>query len=186
MAIQLHGKGRNMDSLSLGDILMMRRSPEFYLLTTAVLLFLSGSFSYSDNDLWRRLDTASCTFPLKRVNVPVFCREGSRSPESAAIVLFYPPPRVLWDSWGQWVRHSRRWASLGASILSFSLLLAPAFILPCSLLVCSLLIHFNPCLSPRRVYSVFCKDDLALTRTFPALLACWPLFCLLHLSGCRL
>lgn len=43
----------------------MRLSAEFHLLTMAVLLFLSGSFSYSNNALWRRLQTASSHVSFK-------------------------------------------------------------------------------------------------------------------------
>ena len=43
----------------------MRWSAEFHLLTMALLLFLSGSFSCSNNGLWRRLQTASSHISFK-------------------------------------------------------------------------------------------------------------------------
>lgn len=126
---------------------------------------------------------------LRRVNAAVFCREESSSPESVASVLLYSPhlpPCVLSNSWWQWARHSRRWAALGTLILPFPPHLAPAYIFPCLLSVCCLLTHFNPCLSRRRVASVFGKDDLVLTLPFSVLLPCWPLSCLPYLLGCYL
>lgn len=119
-----------------------------------------------------------------------FCREKSSSPESMASVLSFihppSPPCVLSNSWWQWARHSRRRAALGTLILSFPPHLAPAYIFLCLLSVCCLLTHFNPCVSRRRVSSVFGKDDLVLTLTFSVLLPCWSLSCLPYLLGCYL
>lgn len=117
----------------------------------------------------------------------VFSQRGQLQPSECSHCSHLPSPAcVLVSSWWQGARHSRKWASFGASILSFFLHLAPACIFPCPLLVCGLLTHFNPCLSHRFVCSVFDKDDLVLTLTFTELLPCWPLSCLLYLLGCYL
>lgn len=170
----------------------MRLCSEFHLLTIAVLLFLSGSFSYCNNALQRRLQTASYHVSFTEGSCAcVFTERAAAAVESTASVPIYPSPRVLSDSWGQWATRSRRWVSLGPSILSFS----PWLLLPSSL-ACSLSVLcrrtltgtqcLHSCLSHRQLCSVSGKDNLVLTLTFPVLLPCWPLCCLPNLSGCSL